>query len=690
MAFETYPIVIDLFAVLVVVSATISFVVAYALSQGWIDPVHGDISRLMKRAKLILTLAIGLPVLLMFIVPPLGFWLDIEILALSFYVFHGLIHIETVVFVGVFLGLVLAIGYYIRGVSGYCLLTFFVLLLPVWAVLGTGDAELILGFALDGLDSLVFAMLFFLWEPTLITKLLGWEEETSKSAIAIISRDMARSQVARSIESLKTRAETEGDSIAKEAIEILQETEGAIGQLIAKAIASSEFPKSMEYPAEDTLPDSYQVSLRRAAMGKRPKPRGIWMLTNSEFMRRVRLNRFVYLVLLFAMIGLTIGALTDMSLHVNQWIGILSTGIIITSLALAFLDSTFVGRRLSANSVVKHVLKPLSGIDELLIDEPSAEEEIAETAHREQMLGDEETEGEVAFLTDEHIVAASGHTRKFLERVRPGKNEVYEESIMPLFVEAAGILMSFPTGLLAVLTYSETLVLFNDALVILFLLGITVIVIGALWWLKWTRERSFYGIRRSILASAISYLDIREAGIENIGLVTYPTPQAHVVLIKFRGPIAANITLEKLGKSANIRRDLALTKETIEFERRSLRLVWFLFAVAVAVGVFMILIIGSFHLDVLMLSLCGIMLASLVVGYISYYRRKQALMHEETSPLGDEPVETLSQILKMIEMEYKFPLRVHVIRNHKELLYTGTTFATTTGVILREAVFLPK
>jgi len=57
---------------------------------------------------------------------------------------------------------------------------------------------------------------------------------------------------------------------------------------------------------------------------------------------------------------------------------------------------------------------------------------------------------------------------------------------------------------------------------------------------------------------------------------------------------------------------------------------------------------------------------------------------------GVEPVERLSQILSMIERDYAFPIRLHVIRTHRELLYTGTTFETTTGVTLREALYLPK
>ncbi len=695
MAFGTYPIVIDFFPLLVAISAAVSFIVAYSISQRWVDPIHGNVSRLIKRAKLIVTLVVVTPMLLMFVVPSLGFWLDIEVLVSSFHVFRSFLHVVIVTLVGAFLGFALAIGYYIRGVAGYCLLTFLVLLLPVWAVLNIANAETILDFTLGEFDFLVLLLLILSWEPTwFMKKLLGGEEEMSKSAIAAISRDVARGYIAKSLESLRTRLEIDGDDIAREAIEVLQETEGTIGALISEAIVCSQSPKNMEdrkpeHRVEDLLSESYQASLRRAAMSKQPRPREIWMLTDSEFERRVKLNRFVYLILLFAMIGLTIGALTDMSLHANQWMGILSTGIIITSLVLAMFDNTFIDRRLGANSVVKQVLMSLSGIDELLIGEPSTGEEPTEKAEGEQMLEMEETEHKAVVLTDEHLVAASGHTRKFLERVKAGKNEVYEESIQPLYLGATGAIISIPPGIGALLTYTEPLSFFTDILIVLFLLGLPILVVGALWWYKWTQERSFHGIRRNILASAISYLDISEAGIEDIGFVVYPTPPGHVALLKLRGPMTARIALEKLGSSSSVQQDPAVLRETVEIEGRMLRFLCII-PVVLVITVAMLYVSISPIFTIIMLSLVLFSLVGSLYAYISYRRKRRTLVALEAKTESAEPVERLSQILGMVEREYAFPLRVHVIRTHKELLYTGTTFKTTTGVVLREAVYLPR
>ena len=59
MAFETYPIVIDLFPILIILPAALSFSIATALSQGRLSLGEGILSRLIKRSKLLLMVILG-------------------------------------------------------------------------------------------------------------------------------------------------------------------------------------------------------------------------------------------------------------------------------------------------------------------------------------------------------------------------------------------------------------------------------------------------------------------------------------------------------------------------------------------------------------------------------------------------------------------------------------------------------
>ncbi|MFX1367156.1 MAG: hypothetical protein ACFFAY_00955 [Promethearchaeota archaeon] len=702
MAFETYPIVIDLFPVLVILPAALSFFIAYAMSQGKLSLGGGVSGRLIKRTRLILALIVGITVALMFIVPLMGFLLDNAYLISTMYLFGSLLHIEIIVLGGVALCLLLASSYYARGVSGFCIATLTLVVIPAWIILSTENVEGILGFILDGFDFFVFFLLIFPGSSDwLMKRMLGVDKDTEKKAIESLSRDVASGYISEAMRFLRIRRDIDQDEIAREAIDALKETEGVLATLIEEAASDFKSSETLEekepaQPFGETPFHPHQASLRRTAIEKQLRPSGTWTLTNSQFKKRVKTNRSVYLILLLAMIGLTIVALADMSLHVNQWIVILCVGTVSISLVLAFIDNTFVGRRCNSKSVAYQVLRPLSGIDEILAGAPPSA--ARSTERTESVIGEmpylerRREEIEPVFLTEEHLIAASGHTKKFLERVKAGKNEVYEESIHPLYLGAAGAIISIPPGMVALLTSPEPLPIFNDILMVLFLLGLPILVTGALWWYKWTRERSFHGIRRSILESAISYLDINEAGIEDLGFAVYPTPPAHAALLKLRGPMAARTALEKLGNSSSVQQDTALLKETVEIEGRMLRFFWCLIpaVLVVAVVVFYISISLSPILTIIMLSLVLFSLVGSLIGYISYHRRKRTLVAMEAKTESVEPIERLSQILGMVEREYAFPLRVHVMRTHKELLYTGTTFKTTTGVVLREAVYLPR
>ena len=60
---------------------------------------------------------------------------------------------------------------------------------------------------------------------------------------------------------------------------------------------------------------------------------------------------------------------------------------------------------------------------------------------------------------------------------------------------------------------------------------------------------------------------------------------------------------------------------------------------------------------------------------------------QESLHMSDSRVTT---ILQRLSMEYEFPLRLLVIRDHDDLYYTGRVHTTSTGVQMKEAVFLPR
>ena len=58
--------------------------------------------------------------------------------------------------------------------------------------------------------------------------------------------------------------------------------------------------------------------------------------------------------------------------------------------------------------------------------------------------------------------------------------------------------------------------------------------------------------------------------------------------------------------------------------------------------------------------------------------------------LASERPTSVKAILAMLKAEYEYPLRLLLIQDHEEVLYTGRVFVTSRGVRFREAVFLPS
>jgi hypothetical protein len=256
-------------------------------------------------------------------------------------------------------------------------------------------------------------------------------------------------------------------------------------------------------------------------------------------------------------------------------------------------------------------------------------------------------------------------------------------------------MMSVPTGvvfLVFLVTDSTYLPVFHDVLMIIIVLGLLTLLGGSFWWFRLTKAHSFHGIWRSWLSTALSYLEAKEAGIEDIGIIVYPIPPSQFALLKLTGLSAAKRTLESLSKGTLIQEDHAIAVEALEEEdkvtRTALCLVLglLLFAVLPLVAFF---ISGMTELFVLLLVGMAIIFLFLMAAYMDYHRRRRRVERQNPEESRGEPVEQFEQILALLRTEYDYPLRLLVVGNHQELLYTGRTFTTSTDVKMQEAVFLP-
>ncbi|MHA1909687.1 MAG: hypothetical protein ACW98Y_20475, partial [Candidatus Thorarchaeota archaeon] len=108
------------------------------------------------------------------------------------------------------------------------------------------------------------------------------------------------------------------------------------------------------------------------------------------------------------------------------------------------------------------------------------------------------------------------------------------------------------------------------------------------------KDTALFGISGRILAVAISYLDAREVGIEDIGTVMYPRPPRQMALLNFSGVFSVKYVLERLAKHSSIKTDPRIDKEVMEFNKNMLRPVAFVLSIVTAVMVLSTLLLTLF------------------------------------------------------------------------------------------------
>ena len=302
LVFETSPLVIQLFPILIIESAAVSFIIILGIKGRQLNPEEGATGWILKHVKPLLYLAIGGPYLGMILGLVLGIFVNTLWFTMVFYPLRLLFHLEIVVLTGVVVGLMLAAAYAYRGVSAYVIMGSLLMLLPN-ILIPSSSAEFAIGFALHGLDVMLIFILVI--ESFDIFRLLKWlfgEEKVSEDAEASIMRSIACTYVTDALRKLERRVEDDNDEIAKQTISEIMQSDGLAAQIVADAATSPERGNDLGQDiAKRELSWGGDSGARREQtifspkIRPRMKPSGTWILTNSEFKRRGRMNRGLFL-----------------------------------------------------------------------------------------------------------------------------------------------------------------------------------------------------------------------------------------------------------------------------------------------------------------------------------------------------------------------------------------------------------
>lgn len=176
--------------------------------------------------------------------------------------------------------------------------------------------------------------------------------------------------------------------------------------------------------------------------------------------------------------------------------------------------------------------------------------------------------------------------------------------------------------------------------------------------------------------------------MENMGMIVFPQPPRQFQQFLFAGSNISRRVLETMQSRSSITVNPATIKAGLKSELKINSLVLALFPVLIIVFAWISQTISflSPFLTVFFVFLVILMILSI----IDILRKYRKLKHLDGEPVLEESPEQVVQILRLLRHEYRYPLRLLVFRNHSELTYTGKVYTTTTGIELKEAVFLPS
>lgn len=275
--------------------------------------------------------------------------------------------------------------------------------------------------------------------------------------------------------------------------------------------------------------------------------------------------------------------------------------------------------------------------------------------------------------------------------------------LAPLLVGAIGSVIGF---FLFILVATE-----SDFLILLLMLGgpiVLGVVVMFVIAVKLDARAARYGLKgvsRSLLSVTILFLDMLLEGYADTGSIVKPSPPEEFSRYTSRGFATANFALKRIDpESYKIHAQLLKEKKqsTLSSVEKLIMNYSWLFLILIAGLIIVVFVLQTFSLVsenevTIMLTLSIVLGAPIVYTIITQFRRiSEREPSEELERAILEPdlkTETrliLGRLLGTLFSEGEHPLRVLTISEYDELNYTGNTYTTSRGIILQEAVLIPR
>lgn len=666
MVFETDPIVIELFPLLVTIPAAVTFLVAMVTKHWSSEAEHRTFPITSTHLERGTQLTVGILFVATAMTGVVAIAFNSDAAFQGSFFFLTALHMVFSAFIGVFAGRLLALLYSTLGVSAFAIAALLMSAIPLTAVT-LGVVGTSVGFVLNMMIPVAIVSLFRdACQRRGIELALG-KVEPSKQTVSQAVSHVAAAYVLVAVGILLEREERDNDIVAQEALERVLQTGGRTGNFIRETIRRGT-PSNQVAVEPQRGPGLREIT--------HFMPQGNWTLTNSRFRRRVQLNRLLFLGVAVCLAVLGLNFSSNLSTSTNQWAAVLLFGVLGLSLLLAFLDPFFRGNRPNTERTVSMVLATFRGAEDYLSLESDDSTQSYTYSSEAALAGGQERQAGTV-LSPDFIERQERSLRSFLIVVADGKNEVYEESTRPAYVAAAGAVIGLPMAAATAFTIQHYIPVFHEILIALACAGIALMIPGFFRWYSLMKRTSFRGCRRTWMSIALSYLDAKESGVVDIGwFVPFPSPPKQFAFLKWAGPDASWGFLRGMRPAAS--RD----PQREQILSRGLLFMSSILLVALVVA---LLIIRSTLLVVLFLAVFVILLGSLLNISIKGRRTKP----EAPIVTSAGPPENVVQVLRLLKSEYAYPLRLLTVRKHAELMYTGRTFLTTMDIRFREAVFIP-
>ena len=222
---------------------------------------------------------------------------------------------------------------------------------------------------------------------------------------------------------------------------------------------------------------------------------------------------------------------------------------------------------------------------------------------------------------------------------------------------------------------------------------------------KMVKDYEMRGVNRLQLGAAISFLDMIHEGCAEVGKIIEPKKPEEYIELPTAAYGSALIVLGKIDSEMKTRWS-TLLREKISphvslWLKTFIRLTVYgsmaILAVYVIASILRLLGLLGPNLFFLILGVSVVILIVFVIllGVYVYIMRDAAPPTGVVEAISEPDIRmktglALDLVIETILSEGKHPLRLLVIGEHSELLYTGRTFRTSKDVTLREAVLIPR